>query len=53
VILIRAETARWPGVREDSQIAFWACAEPAVSAEQVHDYDEYMLVVQGCYTATP
>jgi mannose-6-phosphate isomerase-like protein (cupin superfamily) len=24
--------------------------EAAVSAPHVHDYDEYMVVVQGCYT---
>ena len=33
-----------------SQIAFWTCNETASSAEQVHDYDEYMLFVQGCCT---
>ena len=33
-----------------SQMAFWTCGETAISAEHVHDYDEYMLVVQGCYT---
>jgi quercetin dioxygenase-like cupin family protein len=33
-----------------SQMAFWTCSKDAVSAEHVHDYDEYMLVVQGCYT---
>jgi mannose-6-phosphate isomerase-like protein (cupin superfamily) len=31
-------------------MAFWTCDENAISAEHVHDYDEYMLVVQGCYT---
>jgi quercetin dioxygenase-like cupin family protein len=31
-------------------MAFWTCRESASSAEHVHDYDEYMLVVQGCYT---
>jgi len=31
-------------------MAFWACRETAASAEHVHDYDEYMLVVEGCYT---
>jgi quercetin dioxygenase-like cupin family protein len=35
---------------DGSQMAFWTCSEPASSAEHVHDYDEYMLVVQGCYT---
>ncbi len=33
-----------------SQMAFWTCAENASSAEHVHEYDEYMIVVQGCYT---
>ena len=33
-----------------SQMAFWTCSENAISAEHVHEYDEYMLVVQGCYT---
>jgi quercetin dioxygenase-like cupin family protein len=36
--------------KDGSQMAFWTCSEDAVSAEHVHDYDEYMLVVQGCYT---
>ena len=35
---------------EGSQMAFWTCQETAASAEHVHDYDEYMLVVEGCYT---
>jgi hypothetical protein len=35
---------------DGSQIAFWTCREAAVSAPHVHDFDEYMLVVQGCYT---
>jgi mannose-6-phosphate isomerase-like protein (cupin superfamily) len=34
---------------DGSQIAFWTCSDDAVSGEHVHDYDEYMLVVQGCY----
>lgn len=33
-----------------SQMAFWTCAENAICAEHVHDYDEYMLVAQRCYT---
>src|SRR5215472_10147914 len=36
--------------KDASQMAFWTCSQNAVSAEHVHDYDEYMLVVQGCYT---
>ena len=35
---------------DGSQMAFWTCTENASSAEHVHDYDEYMIVVQGCYT---
>jgi len=35
---------------DGSQMAFWTCSEDAVSAQHVHDYDEYMVVVQGCYT---
>ena len=34
---------------DGSQMAFWKCHETAASAAHVHDYDEYMLVVQGCY----
>ena len=30
-------------------MAFWTCSDDAASGEHVHDYDEYMLVVQGCY----
>jgi mannose-6-phosphate isomerase-like protein (cupin superfamily) len=35
---------------EGSQIAFWTCHETAESAAHTHEYDEYMIVVQGCYT---
>jgi quercetin dioxygenase-like cupin family protein len=35
---------------DGSQMAFWSCRETAVSAPHAHDYDEYMIVVQGCYT---
>ena len=31
-------------------MAFWTCNQTAASAEHVHEFDEYMLVVQGCYT---
>jgi mannose-6-phosphate isomerase-like protein (cupin superfamily) len=31
-------------------MAFWTCRETAASTAHVHEYDEYMLVVQGCYT---
>jgi quercetin dioxygenase-like cupin family protein len=35
---------------DGSQMAFWTCSETAVSAPHAHGFDEYMLVVQGCYT---
>jgi quercetin dioxygenase-like cupin family protein len=35
---------------EGSQMAFWTCGQTAVSVAHVHDYDEYMIVVQGRYT---
>jgi len=31
-------------------MAFWTCRQSGESAAHAHDYDEYMLVVQGCYT---
>ena len=35
---------------DGSQMAFWTCRKTANSARHVHDYDEYIVVVQGCYT---
>jgi len=35
---------------DGSQMAFWTCRETAPSAAHAHDYDEYMIVVQGRYT---
>lgn len=35
---------------EGSQMAFWTCAETATSMTHTHEFDEYMIVVQGCYT---
>jgi quercetin dioxygenase-like cupin family protein len=35
---------------DGSQMAFWTCSNTAASAVHTHDYDEYMIVVQGCYT---
>jgi quercetin dioxygenase-like cupin family protein len=32
------------------QMAYWTCHQTATSAPHVHKYDEYMVVVQGCYT---
>ena len=54
---IAASSQATPGVEgyvfdgaDGSQMAFWTCLKAAVSAPHVHDYDEYMVVVQGCYT---
>jgi len=35
---------------DGSQVAFWTCRETAASAAHVHEFDEYMVVVEGCYT---
>jgi len=35
---------------DGSQMAFWTCHETAKSAAHVHEFDEYMIVVAGCYT---
>lgn len=35
---------------DGSQICHWTCHEFAKSSDHVHDYDEYMVVVEGCYT---
>lgn len=35
---------------DGSQMAFWICRENGSSAPHVHDFDEYMIVVEGCYT---
>jgi quercetin dioxygenase-like cupin family protein len=35
---------------DGSQMAFWTCRETAPSAPHAHEYDEYIIVVQGCYT---
>jgi mannose-6-phosphate isomerase-like protein (cupin superfamily) len=54
--IARSEQAT-PGVEgyvfdgaDGSQMAFWNCRASAASAEHVHEFDEYMLVVEGCYT---
>lgn len=35
---------------DGAQMAFWTCSQTASSAAHVHEFDEYMLVVQGRYT---
>ena len=54
---IATQSQATPGVEgyvfdgvDGSQTAFWKSYETAASAAQVHDYHEYLLVVQGCYT---
>jgi len=34
----------------DLQMVFWTCSETASSSPHTHEFDEYMVVVQGCYT---
>jgi len=55
--LIAKSNQATPGVEgyifdgaDGSQMAFWTCLNDAVSAPHVHEYDEYMLVVEGRYT---
>jgi mannose-6-phosphate isomerase-like protein (cupin superfamily) len=54
---IAASSQATPGVEgyvfdgaDDSQMAFWTCSETTPSAPHVHEFDEYMIVVEGCYT---
>jgi len=54
---IAASSQATPGVEgyvfdgaDGSQMTFWTCQETASSTEHVHEFDEYMVVVQGCYT---
>lgn len=35
---------------DGSQMIFWECHETATATPHVHDFDEYMIVVEGCYT---
>jgi len=35
---------------DGSQVAFWQCTRRVDSEEHVHDFDEYVVVVQGEYT---
>jgi quercetin dioxygenase-like cupin family protein len=38
--------------QDGSQAAFWTCRKARKSGEHAHDYEEYMLVVEGEYTLT-
>ncbi len=35
---------------DGSQMAFWSCYADRISAKHAHDFDEYMVVVDGQYT---
>lgn len=35
---------------DGSQAAFWICHQKAAAEPHVHDFDEYLVVVQGSYT---
>lgn len=35
---------------DGAQMTFWRCRESAAASAHVHDFDEYMLVVDGRYT---
>jgi len=32
---------------DGSQFTFWTCSQNASASAHVHEYDEYMIVVQG------
>jgi quercetin dioxygenase-like cupin family protein len=35
---------------DGSQMTYWKCKDKGYSTEHTHEYDEYMIVVQGRYT---
>jgi quercetin dioxygenase-like cupin family protein len=37
--------------KDGGQTAFWTCRSPQVSREHAHPFDEYVVCVQGQYTA--
>lgn len=37
--------------KDGSQMAFWTCRFAGESAKHVHDFDEYIVIVEGQYTA--
>ena len=54
---IGSESQNTPGIEgyvfdgvEGSQMAFWECRNDALTAEHVHAFDEYFVVVEGSYT---
>jgi quercetin dioxygenase-like cupin family protein len=54
---IAASQQATPGVEgyifdgvDGSQMAFWTCTQTALSSSHIHEFDEYMIVVEGQYT---
>lgn len=37
---------------DGTQVTFWECSADANTAEHIHEFDEYLLVVEGCYVVT-
>jgi len=37
---------------DGSQVALWTCKADRISKEHVHDFDEYVLVIEGRCTAS-
>jgi mannose-6-phosphate isomerase-like protein (cupin superfamily) len=35
---------------DGTQVAFWECRADAKTEEHIHEFDEYFIVVDGCYT---
>lgn len=37
---------------DGSQVAFWTCAKDRISTDHTHEFDEYIVVIQGQCTVT-
>jgi quercetin dioxygenase-like cupin family protein len=37
---------------DGSQMAFWCCNRDAITGEHIHQFDEYLIVVEGSYVLT-
>jgi uncharacterized cupin superfamily protein len=54
---IATASQRTPGIEgyvfdgaDGAQVTFWECHADAETTEHVHEFDEYFIVVAGCYT---
>lgn len=36
--------------KDGSQVALWTCTEAELSEEHAHEFDEYLVVIEGAYT---